>query len=99
MEFLQVGRFADRAHLYRHDLNVGDPGVTNYPHAYLLRVQTPPNVARVALGAQHQIATFFASDGKTVMHPEPRELWESPIAALLPDDLYFLPRRPDARHR
>ena len=39
MEILRAGRFADRAHLYRHDLNVGDPGVANYPHLYLLTVQ------------------------------------------------------------
>jgi Bacterial Ig-like domain len=97
MEIVRAGRFADRTHLYRHDLNVGDPGVANYPHLYLLTVQTPPNFARVALGAQRQIATFFASDGKTVIHPEPRELWESPIATPLPEDLYFLPRRSDAR--
>jgi hypothetical protein len=97
MEILRVGRFADRAHLYRHDLNVGDPGVANRPHSYLLRLQTPPNFARVALGAQRQIAIFFASDGKTVIHPELRELCESPIAIPLPDDLYFLPRRTDGR--
>jgi hypothetical protein len=99
MEILRAGRFADRAHFYRHDLNVGDPGLVNYPHTYLYTVQSPPNFARVALGAQHQIATFFASDGKTVIHPEPRELWESPIATPLPEDLYFLPRRPGAGPR
>ena len=99
MEILRAGRFADRAHHYRHDLNVGDPGVANYPHIYLYTVQSPPNFARVALGAQRQIATFFASDGKTVIHPEPRELWESPIATPLPEDLYFLPRRPGAGQR
>jgi hypothetical protein len=99
MEILRAGRFADRAHYYRHDLNVGDPGLMNYPHLYLYTVQSPPNFARVALGAQRQIATFFASDGKTVIHPEPRELWEWPIATPLLADLYFLPRHPDARLR
>jgi hypothetical protein len=51
MDILRAGRFADRAHHYRHDLNVGDPGVVNYPHMYLYTVQSPPNFARVALGA------------------------------------------------
>ena len=92
MEILRAGGFADRAHHYRHDLNIGDPGVVNYPHTYLYSVQLPPNFARVAIGAQQQIATFFSSDGKTVIHPEPRELWESPIATPLPEHLYFLPR-------
>jgi hypothetical protein len=97
MEIVRAGRFADRVHHYRYDRNVGDPGVLNYPHNYLYTVQSAPQFARVALGAQRQIATFFATDGKTVIHPEPRELWESPIATPLPEDLYFLPRRPEAR--
>ena len=93
MEMVRSGDLADRTYLYRHDRNSGDPGIVNYPHLYLLTVQLPPDFARVAFGAQHQIATFFATDGKTVIDPEPRELWESPIALPLPDDLMFMPER------
>jgi hypothetical protein len=92
MEMVRAGDLADRTHLYRHDRNPGDPGGVNYPHLYLFGVQLPPNFARVAFGAQRQIATFFASGGNTVIHPEPQELWDSPIAPPLPDDLMFTPR-------
>lgn len=41
--------------------------------------------------AQHQIGTFFESDGKSAIQPTPAELWEFPIR-VLPDDLFFVPR-------
>ena len=93
MEIVRAGDLAGSTYLYRDDRNAGDPGVVNYPHVYLGMVNAATNLASVAFGAQRQIATFFATDGKTVMQPEPRELWESPIALPLPDDLMFTPIR------
>jgi hypothetical protein len=91
-EIARAGDFADRLVYYRHDLNFGLAGVPADPHSYITAQQMAANYARVAVGAQHQIATFFASDGAMVIHPTPTELWETPIALPLPEDLYFLPR-------
>jgi hypothetical protein len=38
------------------------------------------------------LGTFFESDGVTVSHPEPADLWEVPIRLPLPENLFFLPR-------
>jgi hypothetical protein len=97
MDMVRAGDLADRVHLYRHDRNSGDPGIVNYPHIYIFTLQSPPDFARVAVGAQRQIATFVASDGTKVIHPEPQQLWESPIALPLPEDLLFVPQRPQRR--
>jgi hypothetical protein len=45
----------------------------------------------IALGAQAQIATFFASDGETVIHPEPARFFEVPIQGPLPENLNYIP--------
>jgi hypothetical protein len=45
----------------------------------------------IALGAQQQIATFFASDGTVVIHPEPAQFFEIPIMLPLPEELNFIP--------
>ena len=87
MEIVRAGDLAGSTYLYRDDWNAGESGVVNYPHVYLGTVNAATNLTSVAFGAQRQIAAFFSSDGKTVSHPEPRELWESPIALPLPDDL------------
>src|SRR5439155_9316068 len=41
-------------------------------------------------GAQEQIATFFATDGATVIHPDPARFFETPIQGPLPEDLSFI---------
>ena len=91
-EFIRSGGFADRAMIYRHDLNFARGGVPPNPHAFLSSVNAPPNFSRVALGAQQQIAEFFASDGVKVIHPTPAEFWEVPVKSQLPEDLLFLSR-------
>ncbi len=45
----------------------------------------------IALGAQKQIATFFATDGQTVIHPEPKQYFEVPINGPLPEELNYIP--------
>ena len=92
-EIIRAGDFADRVSFYRHDLNFGLPGVPADPHAFLNTINAAnPNYYRIMIGAQYQLATFFASDGATFANPTPTELWETPIA-FLRDDLYYLPRR------
>jgi hypothetical protein len=91
-EAVRAGAFADRVSYYRHDLNFGLAGVPADPHLYITAQQQPANYGRVAVGAQDQIATLFASDGVTVIHPTPTELWEVPINLPMPEDRFFLPR-------
>lgn len=43
------------------------------------------------MAPQEQIARFFASDGKEIIHPEPQRFFEAPIAGPLPEDLGFIP--------
>jgi Bacterial virulence factor lipase N-terminal len=88
---VRAGDFADRVAFYRHDLNFGNDGVPPGSHQFLGQIGVPPSYSRVARGAQEQIATFFESDGKTVMAPTPAELWEMPIKKL-PDDTFYMPR-------
>ena len=37
-----------------------------------------------------QIATYFASGGQTIIHPEPRRCFEVPIQGALPEELNFI---------
>ena len=50
-----------------------------------------PNFKAIALGAQEQIAIFFASDGTDVIHPEPAKYFEVPIQGPLPEGLNYIP--------
>ena len=51
-----------------------------------------PGFRAIARGAQEQVATFFATDGAVVIHPEPARFFEVPISLPLPEDLnYILP--------
>ena len=90
-ELIRAGDFAGRVSLYRHDLNFGNDGVPANPHLFMGSATAPTSYARVALGSQQQIATFFKSDGASVIPPTPAELWETPIRTSL-DDLFLLPR-------
>ncbi len=59
---------------------------------FMVLITNPnPLVDAIARGAQEQIAVFFASDGKEVIHPEPARLFEVPIAGPLPEALNFIP--------
>jgi hypothetical protein len=89
---LRAGRLADRATYFRNDLAfAANPAVPKNPHTFLTRITTP-SVAAVALGAQQQIAVFFASDGLTIIDPDgPGPLFEVPIVGPLPEDLSYIP--------
>src|SRR5262249_59810633 len=60
---LRAGDLADRATLYRHDLAFAEnPQLPTNPHGFLATLDIPAFRA-ITLGAQQQIATFFATDG------------------------------------
>jgi pimeloyl-ACP methyl ester carboxylesterase len=91
---LRAGDLADRATLFRTDLAFAQNPtlLVNYPHRFMIIIDAPIQVAAdIALGAQGQIASFFASDGQSIIHPEPAHFFEVPIASPLPEDLFFLP--------
>jgi dienelactone hydrolase len=90
---VRAGDLADRTTFYRNDLAfLEDPRVPKDPHAFMVRIDSPdPLVAAIASGAQEQIATFFETDGQTVIQPEPARFFETPIQGALPEDLSYIP--------
>jgi hypothetical protein len=87
---LRAGDLADRATFYRHDLAFAEnPQLPTNPHGFLVRIEIPAFRA-IALGAQEQIATFFATDGQVLIHPEPARFFETPLAGALPEDLNYI---------
>ena len=90
---IRAGDLTSRATFYRHDLAYAeDPRLPKDPHGFPNFIaSTPPLWAQIARGAQEQIATFFASDGKEIIHPEPKQFFEVPIQGPLPEELNFIP--------
>ncbi len=90
---LRASDLADRATFYRNDLAFAEePQVPRDPHTFLVRILDPVLLVRdIARGAQRQIAVFFASDGKTIIHPEPARFFEVPLQGPLPEGLNYLP--------
>src|SRR2546427_406631 len=87
---LRAGHLAARATLFRNDLAyAANPAVSKNPHTFLTNVVGAG--APYAIAAQHQIATFFASDGAATIDPDgPGPFFETPTS-LLPEDLAFIP--------
>jgi hypothetical protein len=92
---LRAGDLADRATFYRHDVAFAEnPQLPTNPHGFLATIDIPAFQA-ITQGAQEQIATFFASEGAAVIHPEPARFFETPINLPLPEGLnYLLPLVP-----
>jgi hypothetical protein len=88
---IRAGDLADRATLFRNDLAFAlNPAFPKNPHTFLTNIVGIP--AAVAVGAQSQIAIFFASNGALTIDPDgPDPLFEVPIAGALPEDLAFIP--------
>src|SRR5206468_6529987 len=77
---LRASDLADRATFYRHDLAFAEnPQLPTIPHGFLTRLDVP-GFRAIARGTQEQIATFFATDGAAVIHPEPARFFETPIS-------------------
>ncbi len=89
---VRAGDLADRTVLYRHDLAyAADPTLPKNPHTFLSNIASP-GAAPYAIGAQTQMAVFFASGGATVIDPDGASpIFETPIAGPLPETLSFIP--------
>jgi hypothetical protein len=90
---LRAGDLADRATYFRNDLAVAaNPATPLNPHTFLTNVAAGGLGPVVALEAQTQVATFFASDGATIVDPDGAgPLFETPIVKPLPEGTNFLP--------
>ena len=91
---IRAGELADVETFYRNDLAVAaDPLVSKTPHNFLNLFPFPPFteplVKAIALDAQEQIATFFESDGDTIINPDPN-FFEVPIVPPLPETCNYL---------
>ena len=89
---LRSGDLEDRATFFRNDLAfASNPTILKNPHSILVRTDQLPNRS-IALAAQHQAATFFATDGIETIDPDDMApLFEVPIAGPLPEDFGYIP--------
>jgi hypothetical protein len=89
---IRAGALTDRTTYFRTDLAVAaNPLVPKDPHA-LIGGWASMATAGFAKAMQTQIATFFASDGVTVIDPDGvLTLFETPIVGALPERTNFLP--------
>ncbi|HXD40265.1 MAG TPA: hypothetical protein VN649_06865, partial [Ramlibacter sp.] len=88
---LRAGELADRTTFFRNDLAFAlNPAVPKNPHTFLTNVANAD--ALFAIGAQQQIAIFFASNGVVVIDPDGAgPIFEVPIVGPLPETLNFIP--------
>jgi hypothetical protein len=95
---VRAGDLADVTTFFRTDLAYAeDPGIPTNPHRFMVDIADPdPLAVAIALGAQQQIATFFASDGQEIIQPEPARFFETPIQGPLPEDLNYILNNPPA---
>ena len=83
------GRARRRATLFRNDSRTRGGDEAEPAHVPDERHAAPG--ALFAIEAQQQIATFFASDGKTTIDPDgPGPYFETPTS-IVPEDLGFMP--------
>lgn len=89
---LRAGDLEDRAVYFRNDLAwLNDNAMPKNPHTFLTNIGSPAGAA-YAVGAQSQIAAFFASGGVTLIDPDGAfPYFEVPIVLPLPEALNFIP--------
>jgi hypothetical protein len=88
---VRAGDLADRTLYYRHDLARTEiPSLPMNAHMFMVSIGVAA-FRDIALGAQAQIAHFFASDGETIVHPDPVRFFEVPIQGPLPKELNYIP--------
>ncbi|MDO8906510.1 Ig-like domain-containing protein [Hydrogenophaga sp.] len=89
---VRAGGLQDRTTYFRNDLAyAANNAVSKNPHTFLTNIGAPAAQA-YAIGAQIQIAEFFASNGAVVIDPDgPGPFFEVPIAPPLPEGLNFIP--------
>jgi hypothetical protein len=90
---IRAGGLQDRAVYFRNDLAFAANGATpKNPHTFLTNIAAGGLAPLIAIGTQTQIATFFATNGATVIDPDGAgPLFEVPIAGPLPEVLSFIP--------
>ncbi len=67
-----------------------NPALPKNPHTFMLAILEAA-WKKIALGAQEQTATFFASDGQTIIHPEPAKYFEVSMQVPLPEEMDYIP--------
>jgi hypothetical protein len=89
---LRAGDLADRGVFFRNDLaHAVNPAVPRNPHTFLTNIAVPAGAA-FAVGAQQQIAVFFATHGATLIDPDGAgPFFEVPVVLPLPEALNFIP--------
>ena len=89
---LRAGDLADSTLHYRHDLAfMEDTTLPKNPHLFVASPLHANALFRgISRGAQQQAATFFASGGTSVIHPEPVRFFEMPILGPLPEMLNYV---------
>ena len=89
---IRAGDLADRATFFRNDLAfAANPAIGKNPHTFLTNIANPAGAA-FAVGAQMQIATFFATNGAVVIDPDGAgPFFEVPVVLPLPEALNYLP--------
>ena len=90
---IRAGELADRATFFRNDLAFAATGgaIPKNPHTFLTNIGSAA-AAPFAVGAQTQIALFFASGGTLVIDPDGAgPIFEVPVTLPLPEALNFLP--------
>ena len=86
----RAGDLVDRSTFFRNDLvRLAIPTAPANPHTFLTNIAIA-GVAPLAIAAQQQIATFFATDGAVIIDPDGAgPFFEVPIAGPLPEALNF----------
>jgi hypothetical protein len=89
---LRAGDLADTATFFRNDLAyANNAGVPKNPHTFLTNIGVPA-AAAYAVGAQQQIAMFFATHGTTVIDPDyAGPFFEVPVNLPLTEALNYIP--------
>jgi pimeloyl-ACP methyl ester carboxylesterase len=87
---LRASGLTDVTTLYRHDLAFGEnSALPKNGHGFMPATATPA-FRKIAIGAQRQIATFFASGGTTIIHPEPQRFFEVPVRLPLTEEFNYI---------
>ena len=93
---VRAGALEDRTTYFRNDLAIAATGgaasvVPKNPHTFLTNIGNAVT-GQFAVGAQTQIAIFFATNGASVIDPDgPGGVFEVPIALPLPETLNYIP--------
>jgi hypothetical protein len=91
-QILRASNLADVTTYYRNDLAYEeDNTVSKNPHTYTMRWMLSGLSGSIGQGGLEQIATFLASSGVTIVHPEPARFFEVPIIPPLPEDFSYIP--------